>query len=165
MTSLLPTNPKDGSEGSNHIAISQCALVYRYLPHQSGYGFFICIFNMRVQMYDCNAWTSYTSKIYNFKSNAKSWKTYKFTNKAKFRSYLASVNFQNLIEAIQITKLKWVDHIATFTCLYRRLTRSEGAPPIHKYISAPKQAHFRIKTSSKAIQCPNTTFSRQHMLI
>ena len=107
---FYPQNPKEGSEGCNHIAISQCALLYRYLPHQSGYGFFICIFNMRVQMYDCNAWTSYTSKIYNFKSNATSAKTYKFTNKAKFRSYLANVNFQNLIEAIQITKLKRVDH-------------------------------------------------------
>ena len=55
MTSLLPTNPKEGSEGCNHIAISQSALLYRYLPHQSGYGFFICIFNMRVQKHDCNA--------------------------------------------------------------------------------------------------------------
>ena len=120
VTSLLPTNPKEGSEGCNHITISQRALLYRYLPHQSGYGFFICIFNMRVQMYDCNAWTSNTSKFYNFKSNATSGKTYKFTNKAKFRSYLASVSFKNLMEAIQITKLKRVDHIATFTCLHRR---------------------------------------------
>ena len=55
MASLLPTNPKEESEDYNHIAISQYALLYRYLPHQSGYGFFICIFNMRVQMYDCNA--------------------------------------------------------------------------------------------------------------
>ena len=47
-------------------------------------------------------------------------KIYKFTNKAKFRSYLASVSFWNLMEAIQITKLKRVDHITTFTCLHRR---------------------------------------------
>ena len=35
MTSLLPTNPKEGSEGCNYIAISQRALLYPYLPHQS----------------------------------------------------------------------------------------------------------------------------------
>ena len=29
MTSLLPRNPKEGSEGCNHIALSQCALLYR----------------------------------------------------------------------------------------------------------------------------------------
>ena len=69
MTSLLPTNPNEGSEGCNHIAIPQRVLLYWYLPHHSGYGFFICIFNMRVQKYDCNAWTSYTAKIYNSKSN------------------------------------------------------------------------------------------------
>jgi len=132
MTSLLPINPKKGSEGCNHIATSQCALLYRYLPHQSGYGLFICIFNMRVQMYDCNAWTSYTSKLYNFKSNATSRKIYKFTNKAKFRSYLASVSFWNLMEAIQITKLKRVDHIAMFTCLHRRLrTWAKHDPKVH----------------------------------
>ena len=79
---------------------------------------------------DCNASTSYTSKIYNSKSNATSEKIYKSTNKAKFRSYLASVSFWNLMEAIQITKLKRVDHIAMFTCLQW--------PPFHKYISAPK---------------------------
>ena len=56
MTSLLPINPKKGSEGCNHIATSQYVLLYRYLSHQSGYGFFKCIFNMGVQiMYDCNA--------------------------------------------------------------------------------------------------------------
>ena len=53
---------KSWSEGCNHIAISQRVLLYWYLPHQSDYDFFICIFNMRVQKYDCNAWTSYTSK-------------------------------------------------------------------------------------------------------
>ena len=132
MTSLLPTNPKEGSEGCNHIAISQRALMYRYLPYKSGYSFFICIFNMRVQKYDCNAWTSYTSKIYNFKSNATSGKTYKFTNKEKFRSYLASVSFWNLMETIQITKLKRVDHIATFTCLHRRSRMwAKHGPKVH----------------------------------
>ena len=45
----------------------------------------------------------------------------KSTNKVKFISYLASVSFWNLMEAIQITKLKRVDHIAMFTCLHRRL--------------------------------------------
>ena len=41
-------------------------------------------------------------------------------NKAKFWSYLARVSFWNLMEAIQITKLKRVGHIAMFTCLLRR---------------------------------------------
>ena len=117
---FYPQIPRKEVEGYNHITLSQRALMYRYLPHQSGYGFFICIFNMRVQKYDCNAWTSYASKIYNSKSNATSGYTYKSTNKIKFRSYLASVSFWNLMEAIQITKLKRVDHIATFTCLHRR---------------------------------------------
>ena len=49
MTSHLPTNPKKGSEGCNQIAISQCALLYRYLPHQFGYDFFKCISAGRVQ--------------------------------------------------------------------------------------------------------------------
>ena len=86
MTSLLPTNPKEGNEGCNHIAISQCALLYRYLPHQSGYGFFICIFNMRVQKHDCNAWTSYTSRIYSSKSNATSKQIYNLEKK-KIQNY------------------------------------------------------------------------------
>jgi hypothetical protein len=30
---------KEGYEGCNHIAISQCALLYQYLPHQFDYGF------------------------------------------------------------------------------------------------------------------------------
>ena len=49
MTSLLPTRPKEGSEGCNHIA-HQRALLYRYLPHQFGYDFFKCISMGRVQM-------------------------------------------------------------------------------------------------------------------
>ena len=51
MTSLLPTNHKEGSEGYNHIAISQRALLYRYLLDQFGYGFFKCISTRRVQMH------------------------------------------------------------------------------------------------------------------
>src|SRR6185312_11860460 len=39
MTSPLPTNPKEGSEDCNHIVISQRALLYRYLSHQSGCSF------------------------------------------------------------------------------------------------------------------------------
>jgi len=53
-------------------------------------------------------------------------------NKAKFWSYLPSVSFWNLMEAIQITKLKRVDHIATFTCLHRRSrTWSKHDPKVH----------------------------------
>ena len=65
-------------------------------------------------------------------SNATSGKTYKFTNKEKFRSYLASVRFWNWMEAIQITKLKRVDHIATFTCLHQRSrTWAKHDPKVH----------------------------------
>jgi hypothetical protein len=36
---FCPHIPKEGYEGCNHIAISQLVLLYRYLPHQSGYDF------------------------------------------------------------------------------------------------------------------------------
>ena len=63
MHDFTSTHKSQGRKwGLQHIALSQCALLYQYLMHQSGYGFFICIFNMRVQKCDCNAWTSYTSK-------------------------------------------------------------------------------------------------------
>ena len=92
--------------------------------------------HMHIQYKSANVWLQcmnfYTSKIYNFKSNATSGKTYKFTNKAKFRSYLASVSFWNLMEAIEITKLKRVNHIATFTCLHRRSrTWAKHGPKVH----------------------------------
>ena len=40
-------------------------------------------------------------------------------------------------------------------------TQSEGAPPVHKHGSAPKQTHFIINTSSEAILCPNPTSSHK----
>jgi hypothetical protein len=57
---FYPHTPKEGYEGRNHIAISQRALLYLYLPHKSGYDFLHMHKNMRMQMQDCNAWTSYT---------------------------------------------------------------------------------------------------------
>ena len=52
--------------------------------------------------------------------------------KQKFRSYLASVSFWNLMEAIQITKLKRVDHIATFTCLHPESRKwAKHNPKVH----------------------------------
>jgi hypothetical protein len=44
---------KEGYEGCNHIAISQRALLYQYLPHQSGYGFVHMHKNMRMQRLQC----------------------------------------------------------------------------------------------------------------
>ena len=40
-------------------------------------------------------------------------------------------------------------------------TQSEGAPPVHKHGSAPKQTHFIINTSSKAFLRPNPTSSHK----
>ena len=40
--------------------------------------------------------------------------------------------------------------------------QSEGAPPIHKHSSSPKQTDFKIKTLSKAILRPNPTSSHKN---
>jgi len=90
MTSLPPTHPKDECEGCNHIAISQRALLYRYLPHQSGYGFFICI---KICECKCNVAMHelHMPQIYNFKGNASTDNILQY--KSQFQNYLAGVRY------------------------------------------------------------------------
>jgi hypothetical protein len=65
-------------------------------------------------------------------------------------NYLAFVRNYNLVEVIQITKSKHVDHIATFTCLHRRSIKMSyalfgGKPPDYKQPSIPTQSYRQIQ--------------------
>jgi hypothetical protein len=87
MSSLLPTHPEKRICGLHHIAIFLRVLPYQYLPHQSGYDFFISI-----KHENANAMPElHILHIHNFRGKATSGS--KYFNIMVNSDYLAGVRY------------------------------------------------------------------------
>ena len=120
----------------NHIA-HQRALLYQYLPHQFGYGFLQMQING--ESANVNVAVYALHELYNSiieQQDINSHTSYNF----KFQTTWLVWNTENLVEAIQTTKPKHVDHITTFTCLYRRSSeRARRASKTNHLITTQSQ--------------------------
>ena len=69
-------------------------------------------------------------------------------------------NTEKLVEVVQTTKLKHVDHNATFTCLYRRLIKRARHTPIANHlITSNTQYQHHYTTMTYAQKHPNHILS------
>ena len=151
--------PRRGSEGCNHSAHQRallqphCSLtwlLYRCLPHQFNYGFLQMQING--ESANVNVAVYALHELYNSiieQQDINSHTSYNF----KFQTTWLVWNTENLVEAIQTTKPKHVDHITMFTCLYRRSSERvrRASKTNHLITSQPQYQHHHTNKYKQQI--------------